>query len=207
MSVPRPRPKLNLADANALLISLREVGDWKSCLEVLSNMKLAGIGPDAASYHTVIAALARGGEGWRAVEACLEGHDLGALRHFSLPQAAPTPGAHESLSSVVDVAGCCVEVGVAVWQAWAARLRALQQHTGAMLEAPWITITLAKEDSSAAGTDKDSVCHALVQLLTVGGHAAAAAVALALADQPPKPLPSDAGECLSSSIIKFSLHY
>lgn len=92
---------------------------------MLSNMKLAGIAPDAASFHCVIEALLEAENTGGAVEVCKEGHCDGVMKHYT-PPTASTHAAETLIrnptkpdSGVVDLTGCpTARVAAVVCVAW-----------------------------------------------------------------------------------------
>lgn len=106
---------LSLSSTNAMLASMHSVGDAAGCLEVLANMKLAGICPDEESYRLVISTLVGAGEGLQAVEVCREGHAAGVLRYLPMEESVEsTAGA----ARVVNLRGCSIEVAATVLMTW-----------------------------------------------------------------------------------------
>lgn len=115
-----PTPPVTLETARSLLEQLREAGDMRSALDVLTHMETAGLSPDATCYSSLVRAAVAAGEPQVAVALVSRAHEAGAMSRYSLPDqsaAGSTEGA-SALAGVLDLRGCGVDEGVAVLLTW-----------------------------------------------------------------------------------------
>lgn len=188
--------RLTVADANVMLGLLRDGGDVQGAVEVLSNMKLAGMWPDAESYHLVMETLLCAGQVGQATDVCMEGHADGVLQHFTLPDTQAIQNAARmsgqggmlrAVSGVVNVERCSPPVAAVVWMAWAKCIVNLKRQ-GFQVEDPAVVVKISEGGPAAPAASVDNVARVIFGLLTTGQGC--------LPGVAPVIVPNSAGECL-----------
>ncbi|KAI7840212.1 hypothetical protein COHA_005994 [Chlorella ohadii] len=166
---PSPAPAFSLADANTLLEAMKARLDVAGGMEVLRNMKLAGLAPDEASYITLVELCVRASQPRLAVQLCAEGHEAGALHAYALPNPATQQQPGTALGNALDLRGYSLEAGAATlvtWLAAAQKMRGL----GLVVRDARINIVLGPAPHPAAAA-------------TAGDQAGGASCAAALRDE------------------------